>query len=138
VDDGVVGAGSKGIGVERKPAAPIVEGVEHDPEVIVLPQLIRVAPQLVRDPFVGRARVPASARDVHVLGVVHHPHVGPLGRLGTVDRHHLQQAAEELLDLVDLVVEPAVHGKRFGELDRANGHATARVAGDDVGGHRRR
>jgi hypothetical protein len=30
-----------------------------------------------------------------------------------------------------------VHGGGVSQLDRTDGHATARVAGDDVGGHRR-
>ena len=96
------------VGVEHEPAAAIVEGVEDDAEVIVLPQLVGVAAQLVGDPLLGRRRVPAPRGDVDVVVVEHHPDVGLLGRRLAVARRDLQQAAEAGELLVDLFVEAAV------------------------------
>jgi len=56
----------------------VVECVEHDPEVLVVTDPIRVTSQLVDDPLVRRGVVPAAARHVDVLVIEGDPDVGAL------------------------------------------------------------
>ena len=58
--------------VEQEPVAPVVERVEQDAEVVVLPQVRAVAAHVVGDDAL-RMRVPAPARDVDVLVVEEDP-----------------------------------------------------------------
>ncbi len=128
VDDRVIRESAEGIRVEHEPAAAIVEGVEADAEVIVLPHLVGVAAQLVGNPLLRRRRVPALRGDVDVVAVEHHPDFGLLGRRLVVARRHLQHAAEARELSVDLVVQEAVELERRLQLDRADRRLEVRVA----------
>ena len=89
-----VDAAAHRVRVEDVPVAAVVKGVDHEPEVVVLPHLVRVATHLVRHPLVGRRRFPAAGRHVEVLGVEHHPGFRPLGGLGAVPRQRLDEVGD--------------------------------------------
>src|SRR5262245_52616989 len=94
IDDRIVGEGAERIRVEQESASTIVERIEHDTEMIVLAQLIRVASQFVRNPMFRWRRIPASGGNVDIALVVSNPDIRALSGFFTVLRRHLDQAAK--------------------------------------------
>ena len=78
IGDLPVGEPADRVGVEDVAVALVVEGVEEHREVVVLPQLRRVAPHLVGDAPL-RVRFAAPRRDVDVVVVEEDPRLGLLG-----------------------------------------------------------
>ena len=138
VDDRVVGERAERAGVEHEAAAPVVEGVEADADVVVLPQRGAVAPVLVGDPLLGRRRVVDPRADVDVLVVEHQPHVGALAGRLPGGRHRLDEIAERRVLGVDGLVERAVDVERGRQPDGPHRGLAALVAGDGRGGDRGR
>jgi len=105
--------------------------VDHEAEVIVLPDLIRIAAHLVGDPFRWRRRVPAAGSDVEPLAVEHHPRFGLLGRILAVPRQRLDEVRDRRDRRVDRLVQTAVDAQRLVELHRPNGRLSGLVSRDD-------
>ena len=129
------GADRGGLEVVRIP--PIEERVQHNAEVVVLGDAAAVAAQFVGGDPVGLA-VEAPGRDVQVLVVEEHPHLGGLGRRRPFFRNLLEESVDRQGDPVHLLVEAAVEPERLRDAHGANRRAAALVVrdrrGSDEGG----
>ena len=138
VDDGIIGEAAERVRVEHEAAAPVVEGVERHADVVVVPHLVGVAPQLVGHPLLGRRRIVDPRRHVDVAIVVGDPDVGALGGQLAVPRDDLDEVAERLVVDIGPLVEAAIVDERLGQLDRADGRPPIGVPGDAGGSDGRR
>ena len=120
--------------VEGDPVAPVVEGVERDPERVVLAKLGGVAPHLVRHPLAGRRRVPDPPPDVDVRLVEQDSTPRSSRSPGAFHRHLLNEVGDRGHRAVHRLVEPAVEAEAGGEADRADRRPALRIPRD----HRRR
>ena len=138
VGDAEVADRPQGVGVERDAVAPVVEGVERDPERVVLAQLRGVAAHLVGHPLAGRGRVPHPPGDVDGGLVEQDPRLGLLARGRAFDGHLLDEAGDGGHGAVHRFVEPAVEPEAGRETDGPDRRAALRVARDHRRGARRR
>jgi hypothetical protein len=98
--------------------------------VIVLEDVVAVAPHLVRDDLVGPG-LPGAEGHIQRLVVEQQPHFGLLGGGHAFDGILLDEVADRGHGAVDGLVQPAVHPQRRGEPRRPHGGAPFSVAGDD-------
>ncbi len=138
VGDRLIGEAAERIGVEVVAVAPIVERIEQHAERVVLPQLIGVAPDLVRRPLVRRRRVVALPGHVDEVLVEHDPRFGPFGRRLAFSGKRLNEAGQRLGRLIDRLVEFAVDAERLGQSNRADDDAAVLAARNHFRRDRRR
>jgi len=113
----------------------VAKVLEHDAEVVVLAESVRVATQLVRDPLVRRGRVPAPARYIDVPVVVGDPHIAALGLHFAIAWCHLEQTPKRFFARVDFLIEDAIDVEGRRELDAADRRLAGRRAREDFRRH---
>jgi len=116
--------------------APIVEGVEHEGDMVVLIHVHVVTAHLVDDHPL-RTALPAAERDVHTIGIEETatpPSSRSPARLVGFLLNEIRNRRDRV---VELLVEPTVQPKRRREAYRPNGGSSRLIPGDDLRRQRR-
>ena len=123
-----VGPRAERVRVEVEAVAAIVERVEQHREGIVLAELARVAPHLVRHPLALGRRIPHARRHIHVVFVEEDPRLGPFGGRRARVGHQLNEARDRRNRPVHCFIEHAVEVDGAVEPCRADRHPALLVA----------
>jgi len=121
LDDESVLPGRDGIRLEEVAVAVVVEGIEAEADRVAGAER-RIALHLLGDDA-GGIGIEAPDDDVEVIGIHEEPDLGPLARLGSLDRAVLGEVVDRIGGGPDRVVEHAVDHGRIDERDI--GHAGA-------------
>ena len=116
-----------GIHQELVTVPAVVERVDDDAQVVVLPDVAAIPPHVVGDDAV-RLTVVAAGGDIEVVAVGEEPDLRPLGRRFTLARLLLDEGVDRGRGLVDRVVERTVDAQRHGDGCRADRDAAVGVA----------
>ena len=112
---------------EQEAVAAVVERVERNGEVVVVPEVRAVAAHFVQDHSLGVA-IPATARDVQVVIVEQHPRLGPFTRRRALLWFGLNEVCERLGLAIRLLVQLAVDLDRRRDPRGADGDVPRGVA----------
>ena len=94
--------------VEAESVSPVIVGIEENPDIVVLAELVRVAPHLVRDPPRLPLGVVDPRRNVEVRIVEPDPEIRAFGGLAVLDGNALDQLGNGTGGGVEGFVENAI------------------------------